>query len=180
MKRTEESLRDLWNNTKSTNIHLKGVPKWEEKGPEKIREEIVAKIFPNMWERKHHPNAKAQAPPESGINSVCDMCKFLRNKTIFCLDSYFYTIFYYSVSEKRKEGGKRGKFLLREDALIIYVNVPLRNVILKGLWNLVQEEEEIPFFTLIHLLIHTFPTSRSLQCFPSMIWPANWVEKDIK
>ena len=43
MKRIEESVRDLWDNIKHTNIHIIGVPEREEreKGPEKIFEEIV-------------------------------------------------------------------------------------------------------------------------------------------
>ena len=42
MKRNEDSLRDLWDNIKCTNIHIIGVPEGEkrEKGPEKIFEEI--------------------------------------------------------------------------------------------------------------------------------------------
>ena len=36
MKRNEDSLRDLWDNIKCTNIRIKGVPEEEkEKGPEK-------------------------------------------------------------------------------------------------------------------------------------------------
>ena len=50
MKRTEDSLRDLWDNIKHTNIRLIGVPEDEEKkkGYEKIFEEIVVENFPNM------------------------------------------------------------------------------------------------------------------------------------
>ena len=46
----ENSLRDLWDNTKSTNIQIIGVPEGEErkKGPEKIFEKIIAKNFPNV------------------------------------------------------------------------------------------------------------------------------------
>ena len=42
MKRTEDSLRDLWENIKHTNIWIKGVPEEEEKkkGYEKIFEEL--------------------------------------------------------------------------------------------------------------------------------------------
>ena len=41
-KKNEDSLRDLWDNIKCTNIHIRGVPEGEEreKGSEKIFEEI--------------------------------------------------------------------------------------------------------------------------------------------
>ena len=50
MKRNEDSLRDLWDNIKVTNIIIIGVPEEEEKEkrPEKIFEEIIVKNFPNM------------------------------------------------------------------------------------------------------------------------------------
>ena len=50
MKRTEDSLRDLSDNTKCTNIRIIGVPEEEEKnkGYEKIFEEIIVENFPNM------------------------------------------------------------------------------------------------------------------------------------
>ena len=50
MKRIEDNLRDLWDNTKRTNIRIIGVPEEEEKqkGSEKIFEEIIVKNFPNM------------------------------------------------------------------------------------------------------------------------------------
>ena len=43
MKRTEENLRDCWENTKHTIIRIIGVPEDEEKkkGSEKIFEEII-------------------------------------------------------------------------------------------------------------------------------------------
>ena len=43
MKRTEDSLRDHWDNIKCTNIRIIGVPEKEEekKGYEKISEEII-------------------------------------------------------------------------------------------------------------------------------------------
>ena len=60
MKRIEDSLRDLWDNSKRTNIQIIGVPEEEEKkkGSEKIFEEIIVKNFPNMGKeiikfRKH-------------------------------------------------------------------------------------------------------------------------------
>ena len=50
MKRTEDSLRDLWDNIKHTNIWITQVPEEEEKnkGYEKIFEETIAENFPNM------------------------------------------------------------------------------------------------------------------------------------
>jgi len=49
MKRTEDSLRDLWDNIKCTNIQIIGVPEEEgkKKGYEKIFEEIIVENFPN-------------------------------------------------------------------------------------------------------------------------------------
>ena len=50
MKRTEDSLRDLWDNVKSTNTRIIRVPEEEKKmkGCEKIFEEIIVENFPNM------------------------------------------------------------------------------------------------------------------------------------
>ena len=50
MNRTEDSLRDLWDNTKCTNIQIIGVSEEEEKkkGYEKNFEEIIVENFPNM------------------------------------------------------------------------------------------------------------------------------------
>ena len=50
MKRIEDSLRDLWDNIKCTNIRTIGVPEEEEKkkGSEKIFEENIVENSPNM------------------------------------------------------------------------------------------------------------------------------------
>ena len=50
MKRTEDSLRDFWNNIKHTDIRITGVPEEEEKKKvyEKIFEEIIVENFPYM------------------------------------------------------------------------------------------------------------------------------------
>ena len=50
MKRTEDNLRDLWDNIKHSNIRIIGVPEEEEKkkGYEKIFEEIIVENFHNM------------------------------------------------------------------------------------------------------------------------------------
>ena len=49
MKTNEESLRELWDNVKRTNIRIIGVPLGEEreKRTEKIFQEIIAENFPN-------------------------------------------------------------------------------------------------------------------------------------
>ena len=49
MKRTEDSLRDLWDNIICTNILIIEVPEEEEKKwYERIFEEIIVENFPNM------------------------------------------------------------------------------------------------------------------------------------
>ena len=49
MKRTEDSLRALWDNIICTDIRIIGVPEEDKnKGYEKIFEEIVVENFPNM------------------------------------------------------------------------------------------------------------------------------------
>ena len=50
MKRIEDSLRNLWDNIKRTNIRIIGVPEEEEKkkGTENIFEETIVANFPNM------------------------------------------------------------------------------------------------------------------------------------
>ena len=50
MKTNEESLRDLWDNVKRTNIHIIGVPEGEEreKETEKIFQEIIAEYLTNV------------------------------------------------------------------------------------------------------------------------------------
>ena len=50
MKRTEDSLRDLWDSIKCKNIWIIGVPEEEEKMKvyQKIFKEIIVENFPNM------------------------------------------------------------------------------------------------------------------------------------
>ena len=50
VKRTEDSLGDLWDNIKHNNIRIIGIPEIDEKkkGYEKVFEEIIVENFPNM------------------------------------------------------------------------------------------------------------------------------------
>ena len=66
MKRIEDSLRDLWDNTKHTNIRIIGVQKEEEKkkGSEKIFEEIIVENFPNMRKEIFTQVQEAQRVPD--------------------------------------------------------------------------------------------------------------------
>ena len=65
MKRIEDSLRELWDNIKHTNIWIIGVPEEEEKkkGTEKIFEEIIVENFPNMGEEIVNQVQEAQRVP---------------------------------------------------------------------------------------------------------------------
>ena len=80
MKKNEDSLRDLWDNIKHTNIHIIGIPEGEEreKGAEKIFEEIIAENFSNLG-KKRHPGAgstesslKQNQPKEDQTKTHCN------------------------------------------------------------------------------------------------------------
>ena len=62
MKRLEDSLRDLWDNIKCTNVRIIGVPDEEEKkkGTEKIFEEIIVENFLNMGKETVNQLQEAQ------------------------------------------------------------------------------------------------------------------------
>ena len=65
MKRNEDSLRDVWDNIKCTNICIIGVPEGEEreKGPEKVFEEIIVENFPIMGKEIATQVQEAQQVP---------------------------------------------------------------------------------------------------------------------
>ena len=65
IKRNEDSLRDIWDNIKHTNIQIIRVPEEEEreKGPEKIFEEIIVEQFPNMGKEIATQVQEAQRVP---------------------------------------------------------------------------------------------------------------------
>ena len=75
MKRTEDSLRDLWDHIKYTNIWIIGVPEEEEKKKvyEKIFEEIIVETFPNM--------VKSQSSPRGTKSPIQDKPKEKHTKT---------------------------------------------------------------------------------------------------
>ena len=65
MKRTQDSLRGLWDNIKCTNIRIIGVPEKEEKKKvyEKIFEEIIVENFPSMEKELVNQVQEAQRVP---------------------------------------------------------------------------------------------------------------------
>ena len=64
LKTNEESLRELWDSIKHTNIHIIGVTEGEEreKGTGKIFQEMRAKNFPNMGKESLTQIQEARVP----------------------------------------------------------------------------------------------------------------------
>ena len=63
MERTEDSLRDPWDNIKCTNIQVMGVPEGKKKRYEKIFQEIIVENFPNMEKETVNQVQEAQRIP---------------------------------------------------------------------------------------------------------------------
>ena len=65
VKRIEDSLRDLWDNIKCTNIRIIGAPEEDEKKKvsEKIFEEIIVENFPNIGKEIVNQVQEAQRVP---------------------------------------------------------------------------------------------------------------------
>ena len=64
MPRTEDSIRDLWDNIKHTNIQIIGIPEEERnKGYETVFEEIIVENFPNMEKEMVNQVQEAQRVP---------------------------------------------------------------------------------------------------------------------
>ena len=78
MKRTEDSLRDLWDNIKHTNIRIIGVPEEGEKkkGYEKNFEEIIVENFPNMEKEIVNQVQEVQRVPHS-LNPRRNMPRYI-------------------------------------------------------------------------------------------------------
>ena len=84
MKRTEDSLRDLWDNMKCTNIQIIGVPEEEEKkkGYEKNFEETIVENFPYMEKEIVNQVQEAQRVPyriNPRINTLAAAAKSLQS-----------------------------------------------------------------------------------------------------
>ena len=64
MKRAEDSLRDIWDHIKCTNIWIIGDPEEEgkRKGYDKILEEIIGKNFPNIEKEIANQVQEVQSP----------------------------------------------------------------------------------------------------------------------
>ena len=77
MKSTKDSLRDLWDNIKCTNIWIIGVPEEEEKkkGYEKIFEEDYS------WKFPQHGKGNSQSSPRGTKSPVQDKPKEKHAKT---------------------------------------------------------------------------------------------------
>ena len=78
MKRIEDSLRDLWENIKHTNIRIIGVPEEEEKKKrtEKIFEEIIVENFPYTGKEIVNQVQEAQRVPYR-INPRTNMPRYI-------------------------------------------------------------------------------------------------------
>ena len=76
MKRTQDSLRDLWDNIKCTNIQIIGVSGKDEKkkGYEKFLKEIIVENFPNM-------EKESQSSPRGTKSPIQDKPKKKHTKT---------------------------------------------------------------------------------------------------
>lgn len=64
MKKNKQSLRDLWDTIKHTNMCIIGIPKGNEKRVESILEGIIAKLFPNLIKDQNLHIQATQGFPE--------------------------------------------------------------------------------------------------------------------
>ena len=82
MQRTEDSLRDLWDNIKCTNIQIIGVSEEEQKKKayEKIFEEITVENVPT-WKRKpQKPYVKKKKKRKKGRGNTVQMKQHTRKQ----------------------------------------------------------------------------------------------------
>ena len=78
MKRNEDSLRELWDNIKYTNLHYWGARRRRKKGLEKIFEEIIAENFSNMGKESFTQVQEVQGVPYR-INSSRNTLRLTKN-----------------------------------------------------------------------------------------------------
>ena len=81
IKTTEDNHKDLWDNSKCTNIQIIGVPEEEEKnkGYDKIFEEIIVENFPNMEKKIVNQVQEVQRVPYR-INPRRNMPRYILMK----------------------------------------------------------------------------------------------------
>ena len=53
--------KKLWDYIKYTTFHIIGVPEGKEREPEKILEEIITKIFPNLGKESHPSSGSTES-----------------------------------------------------------------------------------------------------------------------
>ena len=79
LKTNEESLRELWDKVKCTNIHIIGVPEEKrKKETEKMFQEIIAENFLNMGKESLTQIQEAQRVPYK-INPRRNTLKYILN-----------------------------------------------------------------------------------------------------
>lgn len=71
MKENEQSLGEVWDTIKCTNMEIMRVPK-EEKGVERLFEEIITGSFPNLMKNMYLRNS---------VNSTWDKSKEIHTQT---------------------------------------------------------------------------------------------------
>lgn len=89
MKKSKDSLQDLWDNVKWINIHIIGIPECEErqKGEENPTEEIMVESFPTqgkkidiqIQEAQRVPNKMKQTDPHQ--TALWLSCQKLNTRT---------------------------------------------------------------------------------------------------
>ena len=69
MRKSKDSLRDLWNNQAERHLHYRG-PRWtgEREGPENLFEEVMDENFPT-WGMKQTPRTRKPREFQGKINS---------------------------------------------------------------------------------------------------------------
>jgi len=98
MKRIEDNLGDIWDNSKHNKVWVIGVPEEEEKNKdtEKIFEVIIVENFPNMWKeivnqvQEAHDNSKPMGFSKNSSKSVFNFSNCVIH--LFLLILYFFYV----------------------------------------------------------------------------------------